>query len=121
MFQIQTSNLPKDQQQLVHAEFLANEHAYLQMRDSLLAEYRGQWVAVQNAKVIAAGPNLMEIMDRAAAFGGHPYFALVGAEDETVFRVRHSVFAYDQGYQPIPLPRITARFWNHAQTHTQQH
>jgi predicted aspartyl protease len=38
-----------------------------------------------------------------------------------VFRVRRAVFGYDATYQPFPLPRITATFWNHAQTHSQQH
>jgi predicted aspartyl protease len=63
----------------------------------------------------------MEVMDIASARGGHPYIALVGAEDAAVFRVRRAVFAYDQAYQPFPLPRVSATFWNHAQTHSQQH
>jgi predicted aspartyl protease len=121
MFQIQSMNLPHDQQQRLHPDFLANEQAYLHMRDSLLSHYRGQWVAVQDAKVIVAGPNLMEVMDKATSSGGHPYIALVGAEDAAVFRIRRAVFAYDQAYQPIPLPRVTATFWNNAQTHGQQH
>jgi hypothetical protein len=121
MLQIQTSNLPQDQQQRLHPDFLANEQAYLQMRDSLLAQYRGQWVAIEDGKVLVAGPKLMEVMDIASTSGGHPYIALVGAEDAVVFRVRRAVFAYDQAYQPFPLPRVTATFWNHSQTHSQQH
>ena len=121
MLQIQTTNLPQDQQKQLHPDFLANEQAYLQMRDNLLTAYRGQWVAVQGGKVIAAGPKLMEVMERASVGGGHPYIALVGAEDAVVFRVRRAVFAYDQAYQPFPLPRMTATFWNHAETHSQQH
>lgn len=120
MLQIQTNNLPQDQQQQLHPDFLVNEQAYLQMRDSLLAQYRGQWVAVENGRVLVAGPKLMEVMDRAST-GGHPYIALVGAEDTVVFRTRRAVFAYDQGYQPFPLPRVTATFWNHVQTHSRQH
>ena len=88
MLQTQTANLPPDQQRRLHPEFLANEQAYLQMRDSLVAQYHGQWVAVHDGRVIAAGPGLMEVMDRASAVGGHPYIALVGAEDALVFRVR---------------------------------
>lgn len=63
----------------------------------------------------------MDVMDRASTFGGHPFIALVGAEDAAVFRVRRLVFAYDQAYQPFPLPRLTATFWNHAESHAQQH
>jgi len=121
MLQIQTVNLPDNQRQSLHPEFLTNEQSYLNMRDSLLGQYHAQWVAVQGAKVIAAGPNLMEVMEMAAAAGGHPYIALVGAEDAVVFRLRRAAYAYDQTYQPFPLPRITAAFWNHAETHTQQY
>jgi hypothetical protein len=98
MLPIETTNLPQDQQQLLHPDFLADEQAYLQMRDRLLTQYPGQWVAVHGGKVIAAGPKLMEVMERAAACGGHPYIALVGAEDAVVFRVRRGVFAYDRPF-----------------------
>jgi hypothetical protein len=94
MLQIQTANLPPDQQRQLHPDFLANEQAYLQMRDTLLAQYRGQWVAVQGGKVIGAGPNLIEVMENASAGGSHPYIALVGAEDSVVFRVRRAVFGH---------------------------
>src|SRR5438105_1853765 len=121
MLQIQTANLLPDKKRQLHAVFLANEQAYLQMRDSLLPHYRGQWVAVHAGKVIVSGPSVMEVMDRASTFGGHPFIALVGAEDAAVFRVRRHVFAYDQAYQPFPLPRLTATFWNHAQARAHQH
>jgi hypothetical protein len=121
MLQIQTTNLSQDQQQLLHPEFLDNERSYLQMRDSLLSQYRGQWVAVQGAAVIAAGRGPLEVMEKVSSYGGHPYIALVGAEDAVVFRARRAVFGYDQAYQPFPLPRLTATFWNHAQTKPQQH
>ncbi len=118
VLQIQTANLPLEQQQKVHPDFLANEKAYLSMRDALLPQYRGQWVAVQDGKVIAAGHGLLDVMG-SPSDGGHPYFALVGAEDAVVFRVRRAVFAYDQAYLPFPLPRLTATFLNHAETHAQ--
>ena len=88
MLRIQTTNLPQDQQQRLHPEFLANEQVYLQLRDSLLAQYRGQWVAVQGGRLIVAGDKLMEVMENSSTYGGHPYIALVGAEDAVVFRVR---------------------------------
>jgi hypothetical protein len=96
VLQIQTANLPHDQQQHVHPDFLANEQDFLRMRDSLLAQYQGQWVAVQDGNVIAAGPKLLDVMESAAAGGGHPYIALVGFEDAVISRVRRAVFAYDQ-------------------------
>ena len=108
MLQIQTTNLRKDQQLLLHQDFLADEQAYLNMRDSLLSQYRGQWVAVRAGQVIAAGPSLMEVMEKATLSGGHPYIALVGAEDTVVFRAHPSCFPYDRAYQPFPLPHLTA-------------
>ena len=119
MLRTQTSNLPPEQQQRLHADFLANEQAYLQMRDGLLSRHRGQWVAVHQGKVIAADANLLTVMDAAAQSGGHPYIALVGAEEQAVFRVRRAAFAYDQAYQPFALPRMTVTFSNFAGTHSQ--
>lgn len=119
MLSPQTANLPAEQRQRLHADFLANEQAYLHMRDSLLPHYRGQWVAVLEGKVIAAGADLLAVTAAAAATLGHPYIALVGAEETVVFRVRKAAFAYDRAYQPFPLPRVIATYWNHAETHAQ--
>jgi len=58
----------------------------------------------------------MAVTEVAASSGGHPYIALVGAEDAVVFRVRRVVYPYDTAYQPFPLPQLTATFWNHAET-----
>jgi hypothetical protein len=121
MLQIQTANLPQTEQQRLHPDFLANEQAYLQMRDRLLSQYPGRWVAVHCGKVVAEGRKLLEVLDQASAAGGHAYVALVGAEDAVVFRTRRAVFAYDQAYQPFPLPQLTATFWDHGETHSQQH
>jgi hypothetical protein len=107
MLKTQTANLSAEQQKLVHPDFLADEQAYLNMRAGLLAKYKGQWVAVKGGKVVTAGTSLLAVMQQASLGGGHPYVALVGAEDSVVFRVRRAVFGYDQSYQPFPLPRVT--------------
>ena len=39
MFRTETSNLPAEQKQQLHADFLANEQAYLHMRDALLPRH----------------------------------------------------------------------------------
>src|SRR5262249_49238197 len=119
MFLTQTSNLPADQRQQLHADFLANEQAYLRMRDSLLQQYRGQWVAVHQGRVIAADTNLLAVTEAAAVTCGHPYIALVGGEDSVQFRVRRASFSYDRTYQPFPLPQVTVRFWDDAEKHSQ--
>ena len=121
MSPLHTTNLPPEQRQRLHPDFLANEQAYWQLRDSLLPVYQGQWVAIQDGNVIAAAADVLAVTDAAATVGGHPYIALVGAEDDVVFRVRTAVFAYDRSYQPFPLPRITATYSNHAGTRSQSH
>lgn len=115
-----TDELPAAQRQKVDPDFLANEQSYHAIRDTLLSRYRGQWVAVTEGRVIAAGQNLLDVTQAAAAAGGHPFIARVGEED-TAFRVRQQAFAYNQSYQPFALPQITATFSNHAGTHSQQY
>jgi hypothetical protein len=115
----QTDHLTPEQRQRLHADFLANEQSYLQMRDSLLAQYRGMWVAVHGGRVVAAGPDVLQVTGAAAAHGGHPYIARVGEEESAVFRVRRATFACDQAYSPFALPRLTATFLNYAETHSQ--
>jgi hypothetical protein len=95
MLQSQTANLPPEQQRQVHADFLANEQTYLRLRDGLLPRFRGQWVAIHNGQLIASGHDLIAVTEQAAATGGHPYIARVGEENDTVFHVRRTEFAYD--------------------------
>jgi hypothetical protein len=106
MLPTETANLPKNERLRLHPDFVANEQAYLRMRDALLATHRGQWVAVAGGGVVAAGSQLLDVMDRADEAADHPYIALVGAEKEAVFRVRRVIFAYDSSYQPFPMPRL---------------
>jgi len=119
MFASHTTNLPPEQRQRVHADFLANEETYLSLRDSLLRTHRGQWVAIHNGKVIAADASLLKVSEAVTAENGHPYIARVGEEDQTVFRVRHASFAYDSNYQPFALPRVTVTFSNDIASHAQ--
>ncbi len=119
MLSAQTSNLTPGEQQRLYSDFLVNEQSYLQMRDELLPHYGGQWVAVHNGTIVAADKDLLRVTEKAARSGGHPYIALVGAENAVGFRVRRVAFPYDQTYQPVPLPRMTVTFWNHGETHSQ--
>lgn len=60
-------------------------------------------MAIQDGKVIGAAPNVLAVTDTAVSAGGHPYIALVGAEDDVVFRVRTVVFAYGRVNVPEEL------------------
>jgi hypothetical protein len=103
MAQVQTAQLTPEERQRLSKDYLANEQAYWNLRDSVLPQYRGRWVAVSGGKLVAAGAELLEVMEKASALGGDPFFALVGGEDAVVFRVRRAAYAYDQAYQPFPL------------------
>jgi hypothetical protein len=92
----------------VHADFLENEESYWQVRESLLPRYRGKWVAVVAGRVVAEADTVVDILDRVASIGGHPYIALVG-DERREFTVRR-IFPYDMGYQPFPIPRVSAKF-----------
>jgi predicted aspartyl protease len=103
-----TDDLPARERAHVHPDFLANEASYWQVRDSLLATYKGKWVAVESGRVVAEATDVLDILERVEAIGGHPYIALVGNEHRK-FTVRRA-FAYDLSYQPFPLPRVPATF-----------
>ncbi len=87
-----TDDLPPEDRALLDPDFLANEEAYLRMRDRLLPQYGGRWVAVKDGGVIASGDELVRVMDQAAGAGGHPFYVRVGEEDEPVFVVRREPF-----------------------------
>jgi hypothetical protein len=94
--------LPPEIAALVHPEWRANEQAYWAVRDSLLAEYGGQWVAFADGAVIASGRDPVEILHAAVASGRHPFYIRVGAENEPT-RIRLSTFpdeGVDQGERP---------------------
>jgi hypothetical protein len=66
-------------------------------------------VAFADGTVIASGPRPAEVFRAAVESGRHPFFILVGAEDEPT-RIRRVAFAYDTTYQGEPLPILTAEF-----------
>jgi Family of unknown function (DUF5678) len=119
MFRTHSSNLRPEERQRLHPDFLENERAYCEMRDQLLARYAGQWVAIHKRQVVSAGTDVFAVMDAAWQTGGHPYIALVGAEDKPVIKIRREEFAYDSGYWPAALPLITVTFLNHQATRSQ--
>jgi len=119
MLRTATANLPPEQQQRLHADFLANEQDYLRMRPALLSGYAGQWVAVDAGQVIAVGDDVQAVTQKAATKGGHAYIAFVGNEDGVVFRVRRVEFSYDACYRPVALPQIQVVFANFTQSHSQ--
>jgi hypothetical protein len=102
--------LPPEVARQIHPDWRKNETAYWAERDKLLPQYRDQWVAFANGGVIAASPNLVEIVDLALASGQHPFVTRVGHEQEPLFRLRRAAFPYDSAYAGQPLPVVALEF-----------
>ena len=111
MSQIHTKNLPKAQQRYLHKDFIENEKHYWTIRDQLLREYRGQWVALHDGKIVATSLDIFDLVEQVGKIGGHPYIAKVGEEESLVFKVRQRGFSYDEEYKPFALPQ--AEKWGH--------
>lgn len=81
----------------VHPDWRKNEAAYWAARDSLLPQYRDQWIAFADGAVIATGGSPVEVFHQAQQSGKHPYVTCVGREHEPC-RMRRASFPYDQSH-----------------------
>jgi len=105
--------LPPEIAKRVHPDWRKNEADYWAHRNSLLANYRDQWIGFANGKVIVSGKSPVEVFHSAQASGQHPFITCVGHEHEPN-RMRRSAFSYDQGYPNEPLPVVTVEFRKQA-------
>lgn len=105
--------LPPDVAQQIHPDWRKNETEYWAIRDSLLAQYRNQWVAFANGAIVAYGTSPVEVFHEAKESGQHPYVACVGREHEPC-RMRRVAFLYDSTYPGEALPMVTAEFRKEA-------
>lgn len=101
--------LPPDIAQQVHPDWRKNEADYWTRHDELLAQYKDQWVAFAEGRVIAHGDSPVEVFHKARASGKHPYVTCVSREHEPC-RMRRATFAYDHGYPSEALPLVTVEF-----------
>ena len=101
--------LPPEIATQVHPDWRKNEADYWVHRDSLLANYRDQWIGFADGKVLVSGKSPVEVLHSAQASGKHPFITCVGHEHEPN-RMRRSAFSYDQGYPNEPLPVVTVEF-----------
>jgi len=120
MSQLLTSqNLSLTQKKRLHKDFVENERLYWRMREQLLGQYRGQWVAIEGGRVVASGDDLFDVTDKVGKLGCHAYIARVGQEDSLVFTIRRREFTYDAAYQPFALPQAEVVFSNYHGTRRQ--
>lgn len=101
--------LPPEIAAQVHPDWRANEAAYWPVRDRLLADYEGLWVAFADGAVVASSSSPVEVYRAAHQTGRHPFVIRVGAEAEPC-RMRRAAFPYDTAYPGEPLPVVAAEF-----------
>jgi len=99
--------LPPEMAQQIHPDWYKNEAEYWAVRDSLLEQYRNQWIAFSGGKVIASGRRPSLVHHAANAVDIHAFVTCVGRENEPL-RMRRTSFAYDSTYPGEPLPVIRA-------------
>jgi hypothetical protein len=86
--------LPADIARQVHPDWRKNEAAYWAVRDQLLAQYQGQWIAFADGAVIAAASAPLDVFLAARQSGKHPFVIRVGHEDEPWYRIRRVTFSH---------------------------
>ena len=101
--------LPPEVAQRIHPDWQRNETEYWAVRDTLLQQYRDQWIAFANGRVLVSGASAVEVLHTAQASGLHPFVICVGREHEPA-RMRRAVFAYDTTYPHEALPVLPVEF-----------
>jgi predicted aspartyl protease len=101
--------LPPEIARQIHPEWRKNEAAYWDVRDTLLDQYRGQWIGFADGRVVASGSRPVVVFHAAHRAAAHPFCVCVGRESEP-FRMRRATFAFDATYPGQPLPVIRAEF-----------
>jgi hypothetical protein len=102
--------LPPEIARQIHPDWRKNEAAYWTVRDQLLGQFLGQWIAFADDGVIVAAPTPLEVFLAVEPLRRHPFVVRVGHEDEPWYRIRRASFAYDTSYPSAALPVITAEF-----------
>jgi hypothetical protein len=74
--------LPPEIAQKIHPYWRKNEADYWSMRDQLLVQYQGQWVAFADGAVIAACKTSLDVLHTPGVVARHPFVICVGREDQ---------------------------------------
>src|SRR5438445_11836908 len=102
--------LPPEIARQIHPDWRKNETAYWAVRDQVLAQYQGQWIAFADGAVIAAAPTPLEVFLAVQQSGRHPFVIRVGHEDEPWYRIRRASFPDDITYPSAVLRVVSAEF-----------
>src|ERR1700692_53866 len=85
----------------IHPDWRKNEATYWAVRDQILPQYQGQWIAFADGVVIASGTSPVEVLHAAQQSGRHPFVICVGREEEPC-RIRRSKFLCDSRFGASP-------------------
>jgi hypothetical protein len=99
--------LPSEIARQIHPDWRKNEAAYWAVRDQLLGQYQGKWIAFADGAVIAASKTSLDVYHAPGVLERHPFVICVGREDEP-YRIRRAAFAFDSTYAGQALPVQTA-------------
>jgi len=101
--------LPPEIGRRINPGWRKNEADYWAQRNSLLAQYRGQWIGFAHGKVIAFGSSPVEVLHNAYRIAPDAFVTCVGREEEPC-RIRRVSFSYDKSYSSEALPIMRAEF-----------
>lgn len=87
--------LPPEIGRQVHPDWRKNETAYWAVRDQLLGQYQGQWIAFADGAVLVAAAAPLDVFLAVHGSNQHPFIIRVGHEGEPWYRIR-------QASGPIP-------------------
>jgi len=87
--------LPPGIAQRIHADWSKCEAAYWAVRDQLLSQYQGRWIAFADGAVTAAGSTPLEVFLAIRQADRHPFVIRVGYEDKPWYRIRRTSFSYE--------------------------
>jgi hypothetical protein len=73
--------LPPEIARAIHPDWRKNEAEYWAKRESLLGQYKDQWIAFADGNVVASGKRPVEVLHAARASGRHAFVTCVGRED----------------------------------------
>lgn len=107
-----------DLENLLPESFKQDEKEYWQMREKLLEEYRGKWVAFHQKEILSSGNNLYQVtLEAFQKSKKGAFITKVGEEDKIVTKIRlRKEFDYDMEYEPFPLPQARVKFYNFEKT-----
>ena|SRR5438128_179411 len=83
--------LPPDIARQVHPDWRKNEADYWAVRDNLLSQYSGRWIAFADGAVLAAASTPLEVFLAVQHSGRRPFVIRVGHEGEPGYRMREKL------------------------------